>query len=154
MCLCASVANFCLSLFFGNWAGEIWLSFPPCGLKALAQLLPVLSMMTTLLRARNMPESEFYKFRVRDGGGLMRNLLKWIWISLWKKSIDGIRDSMLLRNIRNRDEWKWETLYIQVWNELPNLKKAHKITKWPNINNLTFSDISYFLKYKNNLSRE
>jgi hypothetical protein len=45
-------------------------------LKALAQLLPELSMMTTLLRARNMPESKVYKFRERAGGGLMGNLLK------------------------------------------------------------------------------
>jgi hypothetical protein len=75
VCLCASVANFCL-YSFGNRVGEFWLSFPPCGLKASAQFTPMLSMMTIMLRASSMPEVGFKKFRVCATGSLMDKLLK------------------------------------------------------------------------------
>jgi hypothetical protein len=60
-------------IFFGNRVDESWLSFPPCGLKALAQFTPVLSMMTIMLRASSMPEFRFNKFRECGGGGLTDN---------------------------------------------------------------------------------
>ena len=73
--LCGSVVNSDY-IFFGNRVGESWLSFPPCGLKALAQFTPVLSMMTIMLRASSMPEFRFNKFRECAAGGLMGNSLK------------------------------------------------------------------------------
>jgi hypothetical protein len=45
-------------------------------LKAFAQFTPMLSMMTTMLRASSMPEVGFKKFRVCATGSLMGKLLK------------------------------------------------------------------------------